>query len=71
MDDAALTAEIDVALRDMRIFRWVRSCLSKTQYSSEERAREISQRRRKFRGVQLYVYACPHCCGWHVTAKPQ
>ncbi len=53
----------------VRLHEWARSCLSKVRYRSHDiaskRARMIAHKRR----TKLYVYCCPHCCGFHLTKR--
>ncbi|WP_103035666.1 hypothetical protein [Castellaniella caeni] len=45
------------------------NCVAKTRYRNERvatiRAKQIGKRR----GVELWVYKCPECKGWHLTSR--
>lgn len=70
IEDADLTQEIDVALRDVRLADWIRSCLSKRRYPSQEGAAETARLRGAAARRALRNYYCGHCYGWHLTSRP-
>ena len=49
----------------------LRECLRKRRYHTAEYARTIAQRVREQRGVELRVYHCSLCDGFHLTKKAE
>lgn len=47
--------------------RRVSQCTSKNRYSDELAARAMGQRQALRQGIQLWVYHCNLCNGWHLT----
>ena len=47
----------------------IKSCFSKKRYSSEEIAIGVLRKVKKKRGVDLRVYYCFGCCGYHFTSQ--
>lgn len=43
------------------------SCLKKSRYSTEGLAERVAAKAKKARGVELRVYYCPTCYGYHLT----
>jgi hypothetical protein len=43
------------------------SCERKTRYESRGYAGKVRDRVKEERGVELEVYECPHCLGYHLT----
>ena len=67
-----------IALTAMRRFRVVsrrkirqavEECFRKKRYNSENLAVHVQRKVWKDRKIQLRVYYCPHCFGFHLTRK--
>ena len=50
---------------------WVKSCLGKKTYYTEEQAIKGCKEINKRFDNKSRVYLCPHCCQYHLTTKPQ
>lgn len=48
-----------------------RMCFSKKRYPSEDFAAQVAQVAADKRGVDLRVYHCPCCSGFHLTHQPE
>ena len=49
-----------------------RGCKKKIRYRSEAAARGAVKHRRRFQpDIELRVYDCPICQGWHLTKQPR
>lgn len=46
-----------------------RECIKKKRYRSLKLANEIAAQALKSRGVNLRVYGCPYCNGYHLTKQ--
>lgn len=46
------------------------SCVRKARYRTEQFAREIADRCKAERGVELRTYWCGACGGYHLTREP-
>lgn len=46
-----------------------KSCRSKTRYRTEGEALHAIRRITRSRDVDLDVYFCGQCCGWHLTKR--
>ena len=46
-------------------------CLSKEIYFSKEKAEANAKIFSRLRKVELRVYKCPYCKGYHLTSKPK
>ena len=44
----------------------LQDCRRKTRYASEREADDAAYRAR-MEGVELWIYQCPWCHGWHLT----
>lgn len=44
-------------------------CTKKERYATEYRAREVARKRQRSCGVELRVYHCHFCNGYHLTHK--
>jgi hypothetical protein len=68
MDDTPAAEPISVSLQ-----RWgvAAPCDIKVRYGSESHARTIGGRRAKSAAIDLWVYQCPFCAGWHLTSTPR
>ena len=53
------------------VVKLVRMCESKNRYPDEYVARGVGQEMSMRKKIDLYVYQCPHCRGWHLTKHPQ
>jgi hypothetical protein len=61
---------VDRFLREQRIREWLRSCLSKRRYPSEQKAWIARSRyARAYRSLQRPYY-CEQCGGWHLSSRP-
>lgn len=47
----------------------IRGCLGKKVYRTQQYADALVRRIFNKSGVQLRVYACKYCLGWHLTSK--
>jgi len=57
-------------LSEKDIWRWNRTCTSKTPIRTQEAAHRRAREKTAERGVKHYVYSCPYCYNWHLTKKP-
>jgi len=48
---------------------WIKTCIKKKRYSTEDFADTVIKKVLQERGTQLHRYYCPHCFGWHLTKK--
>lgn len=48
---------------------WIRECLGKKRYRTLGYAEELAKKIKKERQLQLYVYSCPSCQGYHLTKR--
>ena len=48
---------------------WHSSCLKKSRYSTYDRAMSLVRKVKKDRGVDLRVYYCSICSGFHLTKQ--
>lgn len=48
-----------------------RMCVKKVRYSEPGYARGVLNRRQKEEVVELHLYQCPDCSGWHITKMAQ
>jgi hypothetical protein len=48
---------------------WLRSCLGKKRYSTYRFASKLVERSEKERGINLYIYPCKTCSGFHLTKR--
>jgi len=46
---------------------WIKGCIKKKRYPTENFADTVIKKVLSERGTQLYKYFCPHCSGWHLT----
>ncbi len=46
-----------------------KGCYRKKRYASEEMATAVASNARLKRNVNLRVYCCYECGGWHVTSR--
>lgn len=61
---------VESALREQRLREWVRSCLSKRRYPSEQHALQARRRyARRYHSLQR-AYFCEQCGGWHLSSRP-
>ena len=56
--------------RAWKLENQVQECYKKKRYSTEDFAKSVARRCRKERNIELRIYACPQCCGWHLTHIP-
>lgn len=56
-------------IRDLLIPR--RICAKKKRYLSEHYAMRVMRVRQPYESVELHVYRCPECNGWHLTRLVQ
>jgi hypothetical protein len=47
----------------------VNGCIGKVRHESERIARRSAEARTGSAPVQIYVYRCRHCKGWHLTRQ--
>ena len=45
----------------------VNQCLRKARYRTIGKAREVAEKAKQERGVELHAYRCPHCGSIHLT----
>lgn len=50
---------------------WVRSCLGKKKYSTLHFAEKVVKNIKNERGIELYIYSCPTCFGFHLTKQKE
>lgn len=54
-----------------KTFKQWRQCSSKERYEDEHRAQRVADKCMEKRpGVELRVYDCMDCNGWHISSKP-
>ena len=56
-------------MNDYELGKVVRSCWKKRRYPNEQSAYEAINRVHKKRNVDLRVYFCLQCLGYHLTSK--
>ena len=56
-------------MSDEQLKSLVSSCLKKKRYKTEQIAQEAINRIRKKRKVNLRIYFCQKCLGYHLTSK--
>lgn len=56
-------------MEDRELTSLVRSCLKKRRYPNEQSALEAINRVHKKRKIDLRVYFCNKCLGYHLTHK--
>lgn len=47
------------------------SCLKKSRYSTEAKAKRYAELSTKRGGIPIYTYYCRICMGFHLTKRPQ
>lgn len=55
-------------MNDYELSKFVRSCLKKHRYVSEQQAQETINKVHKKRNIELRVYFCKQCLGYHLTS---
>lgn len=50
---------------------WVKECLGKKRYRTLGFAEDLAKKIKKEREVELYVYSCPSCQGFHLTKRKE
>lgn len=65
-EEAEESAYLEWEIRQM----WS-GCLKKSRYPTEDCARSLAKRAKRARGVNLRVYYCMLCQGFHLTSKPR
>lgn len=53
----------------MKPGKWVSDCLKKNKYPSMGYAKRVRSEAKKKRDVDLRIYYCSHCNGYHLTSK--
>lgn len=48
---------------------WIKECLGKKRYSTLTFAERIAIKIKKERDLDLYVYICKSCSGYHLTKR--
>lgn len=48
---------------------WIKTCINKKRYPSENFADNVIKKVLADRGTQLYKYFRPHCSAWHLTSR--
>lgn len=56
-------------MSDTKLKNLVSSCLKKHRYKTEQLAQEAINRIHKKRKVNLRIYFCKKCLGYHLTSK--
>lgn len=55
---------------DDPLWRYHRDCRRKHRFARKPIAKARARSIRKAGNGELYVYACPHCDGFHLTKQP-
>lgn len=56
-------------MNEYKAIRWAKDCLRKSRYRSEDQAKKIARDCKEKRKVELRVYYCTRCLGFHLTSK--
>lgn len=56
-------------MTDAKLKSFTQSCLKKHRYQSKEAALQAINRVHKKRDVELRIYFCKYCLGYHLTSK--
>ena len=70
----AIAAELQISPKTVKKYLSAKhhirgQCLLKARYSSEEPAKEEALRIRITKAIEIHIYNCPHCQGYHISSR--